>query len=115
MAAASGISVATMLLTTFAIAALISGIAGIVAAPVYGVTPQMGVMLALSAFAALIIGGFDSVIGAALGGVLVGVANSLDAFYISSNYSLAILFGVVFVFLVVRPTGIFGESIGTKA
>jgi branched-chain amino acid transport system permease protein len=74
----------------------------------------MGDALALKSFAATIIGGFGSVPGAILGGVIVGLAESLGAAYVSSTYKDALVFLLMVVFLVARPQGLFGEARGDR-
>jgi branched-chain amino acid transport system permease protein len=75
----------------------------------------MGSSIALKAFAASIIGGFGNVTGAIVGGLALGVIETFGAAYISVPYKDAFAFLVLFVFLLVRPQGIFGERISEKA
>jgi branched-chain amino acid transport system permease protein len=75
----------------------------------------MGSTIALKAFAASIIGGFGDVKGAVVGGLSLGVIETFGAAYISVPYKDAFAFLVLFVFLLVRPRGIFGEPISEKA
>jgi branched-chain amino acid transport system permease protein len=75
----------------------------------------MGGAVALKAFAACIIGGFGSVPGAVLGGVLVGLVEILAAAYLSSAYKDAITFLIMIAFLVFLPRGLFGERVAEKA
>jgi branched-chain amino acid transport system permease protein len=114
MAEAFGIHTSRMILLTIVMAAIIAAIAGIIVAPVATVSPSMGWDMSLQAFAAIIIGGFDSVPGAIVGGLLIGLFNAFDSMYVSTLYSNAILFGCVIIFLVVCPNGIFGEKVGIK-
>jgi branched-chain amino acid transport system permease protein len=75
----------------------------------------MGSIIALKAFSATIIGGFGDVTGAIVGGLLLGVVESFGAQYISVPYKDAFAFLLLFIFLLVRPQGIFGEKISEKA
>ena len=75
----------------------------------------MGSIIALKAFAATIIGGFGDVTGAIVGGLLLGVIESLAAYHISVPYKDAYAFLALFIFLLFRPSGIFGEKVSEKA
>ena len=68
----------------------------------------------MKAFAAVIIGGFGSVPGAIIGGLLVGMIDTFSGAYISSTYRDAIVFGCLILALLFRPQGIFGEKISEK-
>ncbi|MCC6195350.1 MAG: branched-chain amino acid ABC transporter permease [Burkholderiales bacterium] len=114
-AALMGIPVQTVLARTFAYASVLSALAGILLAPRFFVTTEMGTMVGLKGFVAMIIGGFGSVPGAILGGVLLGVVENLAAFGISSTYKDAIAFALLLVFLVVRPEGILPERTADRA
>src|SRR6516164_6366156 len=115
MASLLGIPVALMIMITFMYSAALGGLAGILVAPVLFVTVGMGSTIALKAFAASIIGGFGDVTGAIVGGLALGVIETFGAAYVSVPYKDAFAFLVLFVFLLVRPQGIFGERISEKA
>jgi branched-chain amino acid transport system permease protein len=115
MASLLGIPVMLMIMITFMYSAMLGGLAGILVAPVLFVTVGMGSSIALKAFAASIIGGFGDVTGAIVGGLALGVIETFGASYISVPYKDAFAFLVLFVFLLVRPQGIFGERISEKA
>ena len=115
MARLLGIPVAWMIAITFIYSAILGGLAGILVAPVLFVSIGMGSTIALKAFAATIIGGFGDVKGAIAGGVLLGVAESFAAAYISVPYKDAFAFLLLFIFLLFRPQGIFGEKVSEKA
>ena len=110
-----GINAGNVYALTWALAGALAGTGGLLMGPVWFVEASMGDALALKAFAATIIGGFGSVPGAILGGVLVGLTESLSAGYISSTYKDAIVFLVMIGFLLLRPQGIFGEYSGDRA
>ena len=110
-----GINAGGVYAFTWALAGLLAGTGGVLMGPVWFVDASIGDALALKAFAATIIGGFGSVPGAILGGVLVGLTESLSAGYISSTYKDAIVFLVMVGFLLLRPQGIFGEYTGDRA
>ena len=115
MASLLGIPVMLMIMITFMYSAMLGGLAGILVAPVLFVTVGMGSSIALKAFAASIIGGFGDVTGAIVGGLALGVIETFGAAYVSVPYKDAFAFLVLFVFLLVRPQGIFGERISEKA
>jgi len=115
MASLLGIPVALMIMLTFVYSATLGGIAGILVAPILFVSVNMGASIALKAFAASIIGGFGDVTGAIVGGLALGVIETFGAAYISVPYKDAFAFLVLFVFLLFRPQGIFGERIAEKA
>jgi branched-chain amino acid transport system permease protein len=115
MASLLGIPVATMIMITFMYSAFLGGIAGVLVAPILFVSVAMGSSIALKAFAASIIGGFGNVAGAIIGGLALGVIETFGAAYVSVPYKDALAFMVLFVFLLVRPQGLFGERIAEKA
>jgi len=115
MARLVGIPVVWMIAFTFIYSAMLGGLAGILIAPVLFVSTGMASIIALKAFSATIIGGFGDVTGAIVGGLLLGVVESFAAAYISVPYKDAFGFLLVFIFLLFRPQGIFGERIAEKA
>ena len=115
MARLVGIPVAWMIAFTFAYSAILGGVAGILVSPVLFVSIGMGSIIALKAFSATIIGGFGDVTGSIVGGLLLGVVESFGAYYISVPYKDAFAFLLLFIFLLVRPHGIFGEKVSEKA
>jgi branched-chain amino acid transport system permease protein len=115
MASLLGIPVAGMILLTFAYSSALGGIAGILVAPILFVSTGMAGAIALKAFAANIIGGYGSIPGAILGGLALGIGETLGAAYISVPYKDAFAFAMLLAFLMVRPQGLFGEKISEKA
>lgn len=115
MSSLLGIPVALMIMLTFIYSAVLGGLAGILVAPILFVSVGMGSSIALKAFAASIIGGFGDVTGAIVGGLALGVVETFGAAYISVPYKDAFAFLVLFVFLLFRPQGIFGERVSEKA
>ena len=115
MASLLGIPVALMVLITFAYSSALGGLAGVLLAPVLFVSTGMGATVALKAFAANIIGGFGSIPGAIIGGLALGVAETMGAAYISVPYKDAFAFALLLLLLLVRPQGLFGERIAEKA
>lgn len=105
-----GISPARMSRLSFVIAGAVAALAGIVVSPVASTTANSGVLLALKGFIAAALAGLGSLPGSILGGLLLGVVESLSAGYISSGLKDAIsLFGLI-ALLVIRPAGLFGHT-----
>ena len=115
MAQLLGIRPNRMIALTFVVASLLCGIAGVLVAPIFLVDTEIGLNLILKAFIAVIIGGFGSVPGAVVGGLVVGLAEILIAVHISSVYKDAILFSLLTLLLIVFPRGLFGERVAEKA
>jgi len=115
MARLLGIPVALMIAITFIYSSVLGGMAGILIAPILFVSIGMGSIIALKAFAATIIGGFGDVAGAIVGGIIIGVIESFAAYYISVPYKDAYAFLALFLVLLFRPQGIFGETVSEKA
>ena len=115
MARLVGIPVTLMIVITFVYSAVLGGMAGILVAPILFVSIGMGSTIALKAFAATIIGGFGDVAGAIVGGLIIGVIESFAAYYISVPYKDAYAFLALFLVLLFRPQGIFGEKVSEKA
>ncbi len=109
-----GIRVARMTALIFAISTGLGGLAGILIAPVYTVTAAMGSTIALKAFASAIVGGFGSIKGAIVGGLTIGLVETYGATYISGSYRDAFPFIVLILFLIFRPSGLFGEKVSQK-
>ena len=110
-----GIKTQTMIATTFAISSFLAGAAGLLIGPIFFVEPYMGATISTRAFIATVIGGFGSIPGAVVGGIIVGIIEVFSAAFISSTYKDVIVFSVCVLFLIFRPTGIFGETVGEKA
>jgi branched-chain amino acid transport system permease protein len=110
-----GINVNGTIALTFAIGSALAAVAGVLLCSAYpSLTPYTGSMPGIKAFVAAVFGGIGSIPGAFIGGILLGVIESLSKAYISSQLSDAIVFGVLIVVLIVRPTGILGKNIQEK-
>jgi branched-chain amino acid transport system permease protein len=110
-----GINVNRIISFTFAIGSALAAAAGILFASAYPqVEPYMGMMPGIKAFVAAVLGGIGSIPGAMVGGVILGVAETLTKGFISSELADAIVFGILIVILVVKPSGIFGRNVSEK-
>ena len=104
-----GIDVERTFLVTFGIGAGLAGVAGVLLAPVYTLSPGIGGNFILAAFAVVVLGGLGSVAGAYFGGLIVGVIEALAGTFIDPELKQAIWFLIFVAVLVVRPTGLFGQ------
>lgn len=95
---------------SFALSAGFGALAGLVIAPIIFPSYDMGMMLGIKGFSASILGGLGSAPGAVIGGLLLGLVESLGAGYLSSGMKDAIAFGVVLMILLIRPYGLLGEK-----
>ena len=94
---------------SFAVSAAIGAIAGILITPITLTSYDVGTLLALKGFAAAMLGGIGSPLGAVVGGLLLGMIEALSAGYLSSTYKDAIAFLIILVVLVAMPQGLFGR------
>lgn len=114
-AALMGINVNATISLTFAIGSGLAAIAGVLFCSAYpALTPYTGSMPGIKAFTAAVFGGIGSIPGALIGGLLLGVIEILGRAYISSQLSDAIVFSVLIIVLLVKPTGILGKKIHEK-
>ena len=105
-----GVDVDRTIMIAFFVGGVLAGIAGVMAGLVFSrVFQLMGFVAGLKAFTGAVIGGIGSIPGAMLGGMLVGLAESFTAAYISSTFQNVIVFAVLVVMMVVRPTGLLGR------
>lgn len=110
-----GINVTGTIALTFAIGSALAAIAGVLLCSAYpSLTPYTGSMPGIKAFVAAVFGGIGSIPGAFIGGILLGVIEILSKAYISSQMSDAIVFSVLIIVLLVKPTGILGKKINEK-
>lgn len=110
-----GINVNGTIALTFAIGSALAAIASVLLCSAYpSLTPYTGAMPGIKAFVAAVFGGIGSIPGALIGGILLGVIEILGKAYISSQMADAIVFAVLIVVLLVKPTGILGKQIQEK-
>lgn len=106
-----GIDVNKTISLTFAIGSSLAAVAGILYISQYqSLSPTLGALPGIKAFVAAVLGGIGSIPGAMLGGILLGMIESLSKAYISTNLSDAIVFGVLVIVLLFRPTGLLGKK-----
>jgi branched-chain amino acid transport system permease protein len=106
-----GVNVKQIYAITFGIGAAITAIAGSLISTYFIIFPQMGLSYTIMAFCVVVLGGMGYIPGALWGGLILGVVQSLTATYINAGLSGAITFILLFVMLVVRPSGIVGKGI----
>lgn len=104
-----GIPTRAMRSLSFLISGLTGAIAGVIVAPIALMQYDTGLFLGLKGFVACIVGGFGNPVGAALGGLLLGIIEALAAGYLSSEYKNGIAFVVLLAFLFMKPGGVLGE------
>ncbi|MDO4438171.1 MAG: branched-chain amino acid ABC transporter permease [Eubacteriales bacterium] len=110
-----GINVNKTIAVTFAIGSALAAIAGVLLCSAYPVlSSTTGAMPGIKAFVAAVFGGIGSIPGAMIGGILLGVIENFAKAYISSQLSDAIVFGVLILVLLIKPTGIMGKVIQEK-
>ncbi|GAC1338986.1 MAG: branched-chain amino acid ABC transporter permease [Acetobacteraceae bacterium] len=95
---------------TMAIGSALAGVAGALVGPIAMVYPSMGETLIVKAFVITILGGMGSIIGAIVGGYMLGLIEALGAMYISVDYKDAFAFAVLILVLAIRPQGLFGRT-----
>ncbi|MGN0779197.1 MAG: branched-chain amino acid ABC transporter permease [Aristaeellaceae bacterium] len=110
-----GINVNRTISLTFAIGSALAAIAGVLLCSTYPVLmPTTGSMPGIKAFTAAVFGGIGSIPGALLGGVLLGIIEILGKAYVSTELGDALVFGVLIIVLLVKPTGLLGKKIHEK-
>jgi branched-chain amino acid transport system permease protein len=102
----SGISPARMSLAVFALAAALGGIGGVVLAPLQAPDASIGISVGLKGFTAAVIGGLDWPVGAVVGGLVLGVAESVAAGYLPAGWGDAVAYVLLVLVLLARPTGL---------
>jgi branched-chain amino acid transport system permease protein len=110
-AALMGINTDVVISFTFGLGSALAAAAGILFAVNYpAIDPLMGILPGLKAFVAAVLGGIGNLPGAALGGLIIGVTETLVAGYISSTYRDAIAFGILILILLIKPSGLLGKK-----
>jgi len=115
-AALMGINVNRIIAFTFALGSGMGAVAGILVGMYYStISATMGYNAGVKAFAAAVLGGIGSVPGAMLGGVVLGIAETLGAGYVSSQYRDGIGYAVMIAVILLRPSGLLGKTVAQKA
>ncbi len=110
-----GINVNATISLTFAIGSALAAVAGALMCSAYpNLTPYSGTMPGIKAFVAAVFGGIGSIPGAMIGGLLIGIIENIGKAYISSQMADAIVFAILVVVLLIKPTGILGKNIQEK-
>ncbi|MGA2871533.1 MAG: branched-chain amino acid ABC transporter permease, partial [Verrucomicrobiota bacterium] len=110
-AALMGVNTDVVISFTFALGSALAAAAGVLFAINYpSIDPLMGILPGLKAFVAAVLGGIGNLPGAALGGIIIGVTETLVSGYISSTYRDAIAFGILILILLVKPSGLLGKK-----
>lgn len=110
-----GININATISLTFAIGSALAAVAGILYICQYSqIKPTLGALPGIKAFVAAVVGGIGSIPGAMIGGIVLGIIESLSKAYISTQLADAIVFGVLVVVLLVKPTGILGKKRSEK-
>ncbi len=105
-----GIPVDRIISTVFIIGSALAAIAGVLVGLEQNLQPTMGVSIGIKAFTAAVVGGIGNIYGALLGGFLIGLAENIGIWFIPSGYKDAIAFVILILFLLVKPTGLFGAK-----
>jgi branched-chain amino acid transport system permease protein len=110
-----GINVDAVTLVTFGLASALAGAAGVLVGLAYNaITPFMGVQMGLKGLVVMMLGGTGNVIGAMLGGIILGEIEVLSVAYLSSSYRDAFAFGILILVILFRPTGLMGSRLQTE-
>lgn len=105
-----GVNIQVIYMATFALGSAMAAAAGALLGPVYVISPQMGNLASLKAFAIVILGGLGSIGGATIGGFILAFAEEMGAGYISSGYRDAMGFLIIIAVLLFKPTGLFARA-----
>ncbi len=105
-----GINVRRMSMIAFGLGTALAGTAGALFAPIYYIFPQVGGTFTLKAFVITVLGGMGSIVGATLGGVLIGVAESVGGVYFGSGWKEVVVYSLFLLVLLLRPSGLLGKS-----
>jgi branched-chain amino acid transport system permease protein len=108
-ASIAGIDTRRVSMLVFALAGGLAALSGALLAPLFHASPDVGVLPALKSFVIVVLGGMGSPIGSLVGGLLLGVLESLGALYISYTYRDTFAFVILILVLLLRPQGLFGE------
>ncbi len=105
-----GVNIDRVYMLTFALGSLLVGVAGALLAPIYPVYPTVGTSYGVISFVVVVLGGMGSMPGALLGGLIIGLVETLSGYFIDTGLKQAVYFAVFILVLIFRPTGLFGQK-----
>ncbi len=111
MARLTGVRIFKIYTFTFALAAAITGLAGSLISGTFVIYPQMGLPFTITACCVVVLGGMGYIPGTLLGGLILGVVESLAITYLTAGISLALTFFLLLLMLILRPGGILGKGV----
>jgi branched-chain amino acid transport system permease protein len=106
-----GIQTQRYISLSWAVGVLVAGVSAILIAPAISLTPTFMENVAVFAFAAAVLGGFGSLLGAVVGGLVIGIMSNLVSGYFSNNLQLTFVFILILIVLYIRPNGLFGRPV----
>ncbi len=109
MAELNGVNTTRLNMLSFGLGCALAAAAGVILTPVFPVTPNAGVPVALTAFVVVVLGGMGSLWGCVVGGLILGLVENLGASYISTGYKHVFSFVILILVLLTRPSGLFGR------
>jgi branched-chain amino acid transport system permease protein len=109
-ASLQGINITNIRLLCMAIGCALAGAAGAITAPLSYATPEVGLAVIMKVFILVVFGGLGSIPGAIVGGLIVGFADSIAGTYMNADIAPLLVYGALFVILMIRPTGIWGHE-----
>jgi branched-chain amino acid transport system permease protein len=110
MAELNGVDTTRLNMLSFGLGCALAAAAGVILSPVFPVTPNAGVAIALTAFVVVVLGGMGSMWGCVVGGLTLGLVENLGAAFISSGYKNIFGFIILILVLLIRPAGLFGRA-----
>lgn len=105
-----GVPTSLVSMGSWAMATFLGCLAALMVAPLTNVTVSMMDSIHLNSFIAAVLGGFQTFYGPVIGAFIIGITNNLIAYYLSSKWALAILYGFILLFVIIRPNGLFGKK-----
>lgn len=105
-----GVNVTRVTSLVFGLGIAIAGVAGTLLLPIHYVDPSVGDAFSLLAFIIVVLGGMGSVLGSAVGGLLIGLVSAFASFYLSQSYSDVLTYALFLLVLLFKPSGLFGRS-----
>jgi branched-chain amino acid transport system permease protein len=109
MAMSVGISVNKIYLLVFGIGSCLAGLAAILYSLNAVAVPNMGISVILTGFVTVFFGGTNSIPGAALGGMIIGLVTSYSSLFVTADFAPVIVFGLLYVVLILKPNGLLGK------